>query len=367
MRRTKPYGQTDEQLMETRYSKVVARELKEAMVEIYGLIGDKVNGDYLASEINYLGTTADVIIFRINSMGGNVVQGLSVIGSIIASPAKTIAVIEGIAGSMSSVIAMSCKRVKMNDFARLMFHSPYFADDNGDKVNDLSENEKAAVKSFRTQMAELLTRRGKSPEEIDTILKKDTWYTAEEALAAGFIDEIIDTGVSKAAAKLSIEKLVAFVNDKYLTKKVEMKEIAAKLHLPENSDTQAIIAAIDQKEVSLANAGRKLIEAVIAAGKKSGTVNEKNLAAMTKLGEADVNLLIDLVVKPAEASDNVRMSDVVAKVNELLGDNKTEARDQKGWDWYQKNDPEALAAMKVNDLPKFKKMYKEYWGQEFEG
>jgi ATP-dependent protease ClpP protease subunit len=349
--------------MEIKYSKIVARDVKEAVIEIYGEIGQKVNGDYLASEINYLGKSVDVITFRINSIGGNVLQGLSIIGAIVASPAKTVAIVEGIAGSMSGVIALSCQKVKMNDFARIMLHAPYMVDPEGNEVTKLTKEEKASVKHMTGMLTDLLTRRGKNQEDITNILKTDTWYTAQEALKEQFIDEVIETGVAAAAAELTIDKLVAFASDKFLTTNTDMKKIAAKLGLAESSDETAIIAAIDKKETDLASDRKALLDAVIAAGKLSGVVNDQNVASMTKVGQADLTLLVDLVIKPVKAEDNTRLSDVIAKVDETLSKLESkETKEEKKWNEFNQ---EELNEMKASDLPKFKKLYKDYWKQEW--
>lgn len=250
----------------------------------------------------------------------------------------------------------------MNDYARLMLHAPFFVDDNGDARTDLNDDEKSTIKNFRDQLTDLLSRRGKSKKDISAILEKDTWYTAQEALAAGFIDEIIDTGVSNLTSGMSIEKLVAFVNEKALTINTDMKKIAAKLGLPESSDEQAILTAIDQKETSLADTRKKLVDAVIAAGKKSGTVNDSNVASMTKLGNADLDLLVDLVIRPVEKEDKTRLSDILAKVDEVLAGKEPGKKDEKDWDWYQKNDPIGLQKMKISDKGKYQKLYDAYWG-----
>jgi ATP-dependent protease ClpP protease subunit len=348
--------------MDLRYSKIFARDTKEAVVEIYGNIGEKVNGDYLASEINYLGKSSDVIVFRINSLGGSVIQGLSIIGAIVASPAKTVAVIEGIAGSMAGVIALSCKKVKMNDFARIMLHAPYIQDQEGSPATRLTKEEKASVKHMTGLLTDLLTRRGKSADDVTRIMKTETWYTASDALTEGFIDEIIDTGMAAAAAGMPVERLVAFADEKFLTTNTDMKKIAAKLGLPEASAEDAIIAAIDKKDTDLAAARKVLVDAAIAAGKKSGVVNDANVASMTKLGETDLSLLVDLVMKPAPA-DNTRLSEVIAKVDATLARlDKTEAEDKRKFNEYSQ---EELSEMKASDLPKFKKLYQEYWGQEW--
>ncbi len=363
--------------MEIKYSKIVARDVKEAVIEIYGNIGEKVNGDYLASEINYLGKSVDVITFRINSLGGSVLQGLSIIGAIVASPAKTVAIVEGIAGSMAGVIALSCQRVKMNDFARIMLHAPYMQDDEGNPVTKLTKEEKASINHMKGMLSDLLTRRGKSQDDIGKILKTDSWYTAQDALKEGFVDEVIDTGVAAAAAGLSVDKLVAFADDKAqgsglrtqeevedsLTINTNMKKIAAKLGLPEASAEEAIIAAIDKKEQDLADVRKALVNAVIAAGKKNGVVNDTNVASMEKLGGTDLNLLVDLVIKPVEKEDNTRLSAVIAKVEETLArQDGREVKNEKKWNDYSEQE---LNEIKASDLPKFKKLYNEYWGQEW--
>jgi ATP-dependent protease ClpP protease subunit len=356
--------------METRYSKVVGRQVQEATVEIYGGIGDKVNGDYLATEINYQDKIVDSMIFRINSMGGSFIQGLSIISAITGAKSKTSSIVEGIAGSMAGFIALACTHVAMNDFARLMLHAPYYINEQGDRVTTLTPEEQASIDSLKGIVVDLLTRRGKTKKEITAILEKDTWYTAEEALAEGFIDEIVDTGVAKAAAGLSIEKLVAFMehrelNDKnlLLTNTDTMKKIAAKVGLPETADELAIIAAIDLKDTNLAGARTKLVDSAIAAGKKSGTVTDLNEEKMRRLAQADLDLFIDLVMKPAEAADNTRLSDVIAKLNEVAEQGKV--KDEKDWDWYQKNDSVALKDMEKNDTPKYAKLYETYWGAKY--
>ncbi|OGX23338.1 MAG: hypothetical protein A3K54_00025 [Omnitrophica WOR_2 bacterium RBG_13_44_8] len=356
----------DKKGMETKYSKIVGREIREAVVEIYGIIGEKVNGDYLASELNYLSKESDMITLRINSFGGNLTQGLSIISAIVGSKAQVTSIIEGIAGSMSAVIALSCGRVKMNDFARLMLHAPFFVDDEGKEIKDLTPDDQAALTNMKGILTDLLSRRGKSKKDISVILEKDTWYTAKEAKEQGFIDEIIDTGVAAAASGLSIKKLVAFVNENFLPTNTDMKKIAAKLGLPDTADEQAIITAIDQKETALADSKKKLVDAVLAIGKKNLLVNDTNLASMTRLGNTDLDLLVDLVVKPVDKADNTRLSDVIAQVNQTLEGMKDKTKtDEKDWDWYQKNDREALAEMKVKDIEKFKRLYHGYWGQEY--
>lgn len=350
--------------MLAKYSSISARQINEATVLLYGEIGEKVDGDYLAREIIYLDSgDIDNLIIRINSMGGSFLQGLSIIGAVVAARANVIGLIEGIAGSMSAVIALSCDTVKMNDFARIMLHSPYYRDENGERLATLSEDERSAVEHLRNQMNDILTRRGKSKEEISEILSKDTWYTAREALDAGFIDEIIDTGMAQQAATLSIDRLVAFAQEYIPNSDISMKKVAAKLGLPETATEDAIIAALDQRETTVSDSRKKLVDAAIAAGRRAGTVNDSNEVKMRRLAETDMELFAELAITSAAKEDNVRISEVIAKAMEKLGGGDDSSKEEKNWDWYQKNDPVALREMKTKEPDKYKKLYEGYWNK----
>ncbi len=124
--------------MDLRYTKIVDREKKQAEMQLYGVIGEKVDGDYFAQELRWLGREFDEINIRINSMGGDLVQGLSIVGEMKASKAYIITTIEGVAASMAAVIALSADERRMNDYARMMLHLAYFVDEKGNKIEKLS-------------------------------------------------------------------------------------------------------------------------------------------------------------------------------------------------------------------------------------
>jgi ATP-dependent Clp protease, protease subunit len=94
---------------------------KTATLLLYGEIGDKVDGDYFAQEINFLSKQYDEIVIRINSGGGSVLQGLSIFNAMLNSPAFIVVNIDGIAASMAGVIAMAGNIVRMNDLLGLWF------------------------------------------------------------------------------------------------------------------------------------------------------------------------------------------------------------------------------------------------------
>lgn len=362
--------------MQLNYSKINAKT-REATVYIYGEIGKEINGNYLASDIAWLDKYADVdvIVARINSSGGSVIQGLSMVSAVVAAKTPTLGIIEGIAASMAGVFALACKKTKINDFGRLMLHSAVIADADGNAVPDdkLSDDEKEDLKNMNTQLKELLSRRDKTTAEIDEIMSKDTWFTAKEAKEAGLVDEIIDTGVTYGAnyapnmvmafaAGLS-QQMQTFTNNKD-----NMKQIAAKLGLAETADVTAILAELDRREkdsgaatAKLASDTKSLVDAALKLGKLTGKVNDSNEEKLRKLAAADMELFLDFVV--GEPADNgMRLSDVIDEIKKM---NPASGGDTvKDWDWYQKNDPDALKELKRTDRAAYDKLYKAYWGDK---
>ena len=78
----------------------------------------------------------DTLDLHINSPGGDVTQGYSIISVILTMKTPINVYIVGIAASMAAVIAICGKNVYMYDYSRLMIHDPYFSGAETDKLTD---------------------------------------------------------------------------------------------------------------------------------------------------------------------------------------------------------------------------------------
>jgi len=350
--------------MEIRTQHIVNREKKEITMMLYGMIGKDFDGDYFAKELEYADRIYDQVTIRINSDGGLVTQGLSIISQLVQMKAYTIAQIDGVAASMSAVIPCACDEVRMNDYARIMIHSPYMVDDNMKAVK-MSAKDKKTAESVKGILVDLLSKRGKSKEEISKLLNDETWYTADEALAAGLIHSIIATdrpelkAVSSAQLVACIQKEVDTLHTHPI---IKMKQICAKLGLPENSDESVILAKMQERETAAAAQGTKLVDRYLELGRKSGAVTDDNADKMRRLAGADFELFVDLlnldtVVTPVVEED--RLSNHIV---DALG-KKADEKNEKDFDWFQKNNPQALAAMEIAEPERFKKLFEAYNAQ----
>lgn len=167
--------------------RVNAEDSRKATIYIYDAIGFfGIEANQLVQEIDQL--DADEITLRINSPGGDVFDGAAIYNALERHPATIHSHIDGLAASMASLIALAGETVEMAENAFYMIHKPWSmalgtADDFRSEANLLDKIEGTAVGVYAR-------RSGMSNEQITGLLAAETWYTAEEAREAGFIDKI---------------------------------------------------------------------------------------------------------------------------------------------------------------------------------
>ena len=155
---------------------------------------------YIYDEISWYGIQAETFIkdfnnltektihLRFNSPGGSVFDGTAMFNTIKNHKSRTIAHIDGLAASISSIVALAADEVRMSENAFMMIHDPWSmvvgsADDMRDEADLLD-------KVGGTIATTYINKTGKTDEEIKTLMAAETWMTADEALEMGFIDAI---------------------------------------------------------------------------------------------------------------------------------------------------------------------------------
>jgi ATP-dependent protease ClpP protease subunit len=171
-------------------------EERTAEVLIYGDIGESwwgesVTAKQFVQELDAL--DVDTLTLRINSPGGSVTEGIAIHNAIRRhKAAKKIVVIDGVAASIASLIAMAGDTVQMSDNAAFMVHAPWgFAMGNSAELREYAD----LLDFWAEAMSASYARKtGKTKDDMLALLTdgKDHWYTAAEAKDAGFVDEVID-------------------------------------------------------------------------------------------------------------------------------------------------------------------------------
>lgn len=137
-------------------------------------------------------TTANIRV-RINSPGGDVFDGLAIYNALNGWKGNVDCVVDGLAASAASFIAMAGDTVRIHDSAMLMIHRAWgFAVGNEADMTDMAKT----LQKIDGQLADIYAKQtGKKSEAMLALMTGDadgTWFTAQEAADLGLVDEIID-------------------------------------------------------------------------------------------------------------------------------------------------------------------------------
>lgn len=190
----------------------LASESGEPELEFYGMISefswfeDEISPKLFKDDLYSKGKGGPITV-RMNSGGGDMIAA-SVIRSIIVDyPGRVTVRIDGMVASAATFVAMAGDVVKMQDTAFFMIHDPSIMAYG--KVDEL----KAAIDLLKTVKSAIIDAyqiKTKMPsEKIGKMMSDETWLTAHEAQALGFVDEIISApGAKKAPKNLAIMNYV---------------------------------------------------------------------------------------------------------------------------------------------------------------
>lgn len=126
---------------------------------------------------------------EINSPGGYIYPASEIYTALMQHKGNVNITITGRAASAASVIAMAGTHVKMSPTAQMMIHN-VSASASGD-YRDFEHCAEQLKKSNDTLANAYMLKTGKTKEEILKLMDYETWFTPDEALANGFIDEIL--------------------------------------------------------------------------------------------------------------------------------------------------------------------------------
>lgn len=155
---------------------------------------------------------ASTIVLRINSPGGDVFDGLAMHAALKSHAARVEVVIEGVAASAASFIALAGDTVSMHESAMMMIHRAWGVAIGNQ--SDMAAMQKVLAKIDGQLAGIYAARTGKSVADMLAAMTGEsdgTWYTAEEAGAANLIDEVIalDAGGDDADTTATARATVA--------------------------------------------------------------------------------------------------------------------------------------------------------------
>ena len=133
------------------------------------------------------------ITLYINSPGGSVYDGLALYDSLmlIDSPLKTVCL--GTCASMGSILFLAGEKREMMNHGRIMIHDASFgrADFSGLKPDEISEKAKDLLGTTTVLRQIVAERTGKSLTAVTNKMKKDSYFSSNEAIEFGLATGII--------------------------------------------------------------------------------------------------------------------------------------------------------------------------------
>lgn len=212
--------------------------MKSATLYINGYIGQAGFFDDASFDLKSLNAFIDenkgideLNVF-INSGGGSVTEGFAIHDRLMALPYTVNTIVNGMCGSIATVIFQAGKKGKRKMYANSEFfvHNPFWMPDapNAMEAKDLEALTEDLKRAENKIVNFYSTITGKSTEDLKPILDRQTTLTADEAIELGFADEIMG-GEIKAFTKY---KIAAYLNtnNKTITM-TDATEIKAELGL----------------------------------------------------------------------------------------------------------------------------------------
>lgn len=180
---------------------------KRAKLRLYDRIDDwggpfGVSAQEFAAALDSLGDDIDEIELHINSPGGMAFEGIAILNQLRQHNAKVITVVDGIAASAASMIAMGGDEIVMARNSEMMIH-----DASNIAIGTAADiaAEAGVLEKLSDNIASIYAERaGGTAAEWREAMLAETWYTADEAVAAGLADRV-ETKADASTAKASID------------------------------------------------------------------------------------------------------------------------------------------------------------------
>ncbi len=144
------------------------------------------------------GNAKNPVTVKVSSLGGSVDDALNIFDQFVEHGNVT-AELSAFVASSATLVSLGAKTVRMNENSFYLIHKAMnWVDEwgtmNEDQIDELIsklEAQKQQLAKITLQLAKMYVKKtGKTLDEITSLMKQETWLTAEEAKEWGFVDEV---------------------------------------------------------------------------------------------------------------------------------------------------------------------------------
>lgn len=171
-----------------------SRLLKDRIILVSGEVEDTMATSIVAQLLFLDAISDDPITMYVNSPGGSVTAGLSIVDTMNLVKAPVATIVTGLAASMGTIIASSGEKGQrfITPNAEYLIHQPMGGTGSGTQETDM-----AIVAQHLTRTRETLTKiladnANTSYENVAKDIERDNWLSAQESIDYGFVDAFVN-------------------------------------------------------------------------------------------------------------------------------------------------------------------------------
>lgn len=178
-----------------------------ARLDLYGDIGwsygaEGITAAAFSAQLNAIQSPS--VELHINSPGGDVFDGIAILNMLRSHPKPINVVIDGMAASAASFIAMAGETVTMMPNSQMMIHDAIAVC--AGNAAEMTEMAGLLDKASDNIAQVYAMRSGRLAGSWRSAMRAETWYSAEQAVAAGLADRV---GELRRGQKLDSAQLAA--------------------------------------------------------------------------------------------------------------------------------------------------------------
>lgn len=199
-------------------------------MSFYDQIGENWQGTGATPQMvaDALKTDFDSIELHLNSPGGDAFAGVAIYNLLKASSKPINVIVDGLAASAASIVAMSGDTITMNTGSLLMIHEAMsMAFGNADDMTKMAET----LTTVTSGIADIyVARTGLKKADILEMQNVETWMTAQEAVDKGFATSVGKKSAVKNAFlldKFKYKNSAAAITLEAKTKEVDGEKLTA--------------------------------------------------------------------------------------------------------------------------------------------
>jgi ATP-dependent protease ClpP protease subunit len=180
-----------------------------ATVGLYGVVGDELSGlsaKQFRAELATIPAKTPIDL-HIHSEGGDFFDGVAIHNQLKQRHGEVSVFVDSMAASAASIVAMAGKTITMAKHSWMMIHEVHaggFFYGNVDVWKKLLQDEIPRMESLNEELQDFYSSRwNDSAGDLREAINRETWFTAEETVAAGLADSVGDQLAIAACVDLS--------------------------------------------------------------------------------------------------------------------------------------------------------------------